>query len=107
MTSFETLPPSSKAPNPKEFIIAREIYEYACFMSVEVGEVEQFERNYQTLRFFYNEMKGVIPDSTKKNTILGLWLLYLLSQNKISEFHSEIESIPIEELSDPYITVPV
>lgn len=39
--------------------------------------------------------------------ILGLYLLYLLSYNKISEYHTEIELIPIEELSNVYISVPV
>lgn len=39
--------------------------------------------------------------------IVGLYLLYLLSYNKISEYHTEIELIPIEELSNVYISVPV
>ena len=36
--------------------------------------------------------------------ILGLWLLHLLSSNK---FHSELQAIPMEEHSDPYISIPV
>jgi 26S proteasome regulatory subunit N12 len=39
--------------------------------------------------------------------ILGLYLLYLLSYNKISEYHTEIELIPIHEQSNVYINVPV
>ena len=39
--------------------------------------------------------------------ILGLYLLYLLSYNKISEYHTEIELIPIEEQQNVYIRVPV
>jgi 26S proteasome regulatory subunit N12 len=39
--------------------------------------------------------------------ILGLYLLYLLSYNKISEYHTEIELIPIEEQGNVYIKVPV
>lgn len=39
--------------------------------------------------------------------ILGLYLLYLLSYNKISEYHTEIELIPIEEQSNVYISVPI
>jgi hypothetical protein len=43
-----------------------------------------------------NIFRGVIPDSQKRDAILGLYLLYLLSYNKISEYHTEIELIPIE-----------
>ena len=50
---------------------------------------------------------GVIPPSQKMYAILGLYLLYLLSYNKISEYHTEIELIPIEEQQNVYIRVPV
>ena len=52
-------------------------------------------------------MQGVLPESNKKNTIIGLWLLYLLSSNKISEFHSELESLSAQDLADPHIQVPI
>lgn len=52
-------------------------------------------------------ISGVIPASQKMYAILGLYLLYLLSYNKISEYHTEIELIPVEELTNVYIKVPV
>ena len=40
--------------------------------------------------------------------VLGLYLLYLLSYNKISEYHTEIELIPFEEQqNNVFIKVPV
>ena len=48
-----------------------------------------------------------LPESAKKNSVLGLYLLYLLSQNKISEFHVELQSIPPKDHSNIYINVPV
>ena len=51
--------------------------------------------------------RGVIPDSQKRDAVLGLYLLYLLSYNKISEYHTEIELIPIEAQQNVYINVPV
>lgn len=51
--------------------------------------------------------RGIIPDSQKMYAILGLYLLYLLSYNKISEYHTEIELIPIQEQGNVYINVPV
>jgi 26S proteasome regulatory subunit N12 len=59
------------------------------------------------LSFYYNELDTVLPVSTKKNSVLGLYLLYLLSQNKISEFHSVLQSIPTADHADLYINVPV
>jgi len=49
----------------------------------------------------------VIPPSQKMYAVLGLYLLYLLSFNKISEYHTEIELVPIEEQANVYIKVPV
>ena len=48
-----------------------------------------------------------MPESSKKNSVIGLYLLYLLSQNKISEFHVELQSIPRADHSNIYINVPV
>ena len=42
LTKLQTLPPSPVNPDPKECILAREIYEYACFMSIETENVEEF-----------------------------------------------------------------
>ena len=77
------------------------------FQSIEEQDIESFERNYETLNFYYNELDSVLPQSTKKNSVLGLYLLYLLSQNKISEFHSVLQSIPSSDHTDLYINVPV
>ena len=38
---------------------------------------------------------------------MSLHLLNLLSQNRISEFHTELELIPLEQLSNVYIEKPV
>ena len=46
LTFLNTLPPSTHQPDPKECILAREVYEYACFMSIEAEDVNEFERNF-------------------------------------------------------------
>jgi 26S proteasome regulatory subunit N12 len=84
-----------------------EIYEYAVFQSIEEKDIRGFQRNYTTLNFYYNELRDVLPESSKKNSVLGLYLLYLLSQNKISEFHVELQAIPSSDHSNIYINVPV
>lgn len=69
-------------PDPKECVLAREIYEYACFLSVEKRDIPEFERNICILRSYYDEFHGIIPPSSKKQSVIGLYLLYLLSLNK-------------------------
>ena len=61
-----------------------EIYEFATFLSVEKKNIEEFERNICVLRSYYDEFDSIIGKSQRKNAILGLYLLYLLSFNKIS-----------------------
>lgn len=81
LTNFENIPPCQQC-DPKECIIAREVYEYATFLSVEKKDIPEFERNICILRSYYDEFEGVIPPSQKKSAIVGLYLLYLLSFNK-------------------------
>lgn len=91
------------------------IYEFAVFQSIEEGDIEGFKRNYSTLNFYYNELRyflviisrDILPESSKKNSVIGLYLLYLLSQNEISEFHVELQSIPSADHNNIYINVPV
>ena len=90
MTFFENLPPCLDI-DQKECILAREAYEYATFLSVEKKDIEEFERNISILKSYYDDFKNVLPESQKKNAIIGLYLLYLLSYNKISQYHTEIE----------------
>ncbi|XP_026685927.1 26S proteasome non-ATPase regulatory subunit 8-like [Diaphorina citri] len=45
-----------------------------------------------------------VPESPYKNEMLGLNLLYLLSQNRVAEFHMELERIQYEDMvNDVYI----
>ena len=106
MTFFENLPPAKKI-DKKECILAREIYEHATLLSVEKEDIEAFERNFAVVKTYYDEFEGTLPDSTRKFAILGLYLLYLLSFNKISEYHTEIELIPFNQLDNVFIKVPM
>ena len=103
---FENLPPSNPV-DMRECILAREVYEYATFLSVEKQDIEGFERNFTVVKTYYDEFSTILPESQKKYSVLGLYLLYLLSFNKISEYHTEIELIPFEEMNNVFIKVPV
>ena len=106
LTFFENLPPSLNV-DMKECALAREVYEYSTFLAVEKEDIEAFERNFTIVKTYYDEFEKILPPSQKKYSILGLYLLYLLSFNKISEYHTEIELIPFQELNNVYIKVPI
>ena len=62
LTFFENLPPSTTV-DKRECILAREVYEYATFLAVEKEDIEQFERNFNVVRTYYDEFDGVLPES--------------------------------------------
>ena len=93
LTNFDQLPPATKV-NMQQCILAREVYEYATLIAVEKEDIPAFERNFTVLKTYYDEFSSILPESQKKYSILGLYLLYLLSFNKIAEYHTEIEMIP-------------
>jgi len=62
LCEFENIP-SCLEISKKECILAREVYEYATFMSVEKKDIEEFERNIGVLKSYYEEFDGVIPKS--------------------------------------------
>jgi hypothetical protein len=62
LTFFENLPPSSPV-DMRECILAREVYEYATFLAVEKEDIELFERNFTTVKTYYDEFEGILPPS--------------------------------------------
>ena len=49
-----------------------------------------------------------LPESAFRHQLLGLNLLFLLSQNRVAEFHTELERLPARDIqSNVYIRHPV
>ncbi len=94
LCEFDNIPPCLEADKAecalarkwpfviKLVFISGQAYECATMLSVEKKDIEEFERNIAVLKCYYDDFKGVIPDSEKKNACIGLYLLYLLSFNK-------------------------
>lgn len=55
MLDFKSLPPCQDKPDPKECVLAREVFEYAAFQAIEKEEVEQFQGYVNLLKFYYEE----------------------------------------------------
>ncbi|KAJ6825411.1 26S proteasome non-ATPase regulatory subunit 8-like protein A [Iris pallida] len=105
LTKFPSLPPSfQKTPNAvQELTLARDIYEHAVVLSVKTEDQEAFERDFFQLKPYYTDTCGVISPSPQEYPILGLNLLRLLVQNRIAEFHTELELLPAAALENPCI----
>lgn len=53
-------------------------------------------------------LRDELPESAYKHQLLGLNLLFLLSQNRVAEFHTELERLPSKEIqTNVYIKHPV
>ena len=85
-------------------LVVREILEIGAQLSVEVRDVAAFERYMAYLKTYYMDYSKDMPESAKMYELLGLNLLRLLAQNRLVEFHTELELLPASALlQNPYI----
>lgn len=100
---FSSLNPAAASPAEQE--LAREMLELACYLSIRRKEMTAFERNVAQLKMYYSENKATAAAS--KYPILGLYLLHLLASDRIGEFHTELELIPVEDHNNQSIRQPI
>ncbi|KAI0092600.1 SAC3/GANP/Nin1/mts3/eIF-3 p25 family-domain-containing protein [Irpex rosettiformis] len=96
--------------NPQDLSIAREILEIGAFWSIRTKDIPSFDRYFSQLQTFYNDYSSVLPPSPREFPIRGLNLIRLLTQNRIAEFHTTLESLPLPAdsfASNPYISHPI
>merc|ERR1719231_1904579 len=112
MLDFTSLPPASVGPSPsptqqQELVLAREVLEQGALLSIKTMDIPAFERYVAQLKIYYSDCATALPPSQRQYPILGLNLLRLLAQNRIAEFHTELELIPPElQHSNIYIKYP-
>ena len=111
MLNFTSLPPATvQKPSEaqlQELLLAREVLEHGALLSVKTMDIPAFERYVAQLKIYYSDCAATLPASQRQFPILGLNLLRLLAQNRIAEFHTELELIPPElQASNVYIKYP-
>jgi hypothetical protein len=79
------------------------VLELAVYLSIKQGDEAAFERNYSQLRVYYSDARGLLAPSGQEAALSGLNLLRLLVQNRIAEFHTELEVVPPEVLQRPEV----
>ncbi|VFQ87368.1 unnamed protein product [Cuscuta campestris] len=104
LTEFKSLPPVfGETPNAvQELTIARDIYEHAVILALKMEDQDAFERDFFQLKPYYTDARK-LPQSPQEYPILGLNLLRLLVQNRIAEFHTELELLSSNALENPCI----
>ncbi|KAH9049019.1 proteasome 26S subunit [Lactarius hengduanensis] len=90
--------------SPRDLVIAREILEIGAFWSIRTRDVPSFDRYFSQLQ------TTILPPSEREFPIRGLNLIRLLIQNRIADFHTTLESLPLpadELVANPFIRHPV
>lgn len=78
--------------------------------SIRTRDIPSFERHFAQLSTFYTDYSSQLPPSSRASSILGLNLIRLLTQNRIADFHTTLEALPLPpaaRASDPFISHPV
>jgi len=110
MTQFQLIPPFSlpEATVKKQLLLARETLELATYVSVSNSDEAAFERHINQVKTYYQDFSDILPASERKSPITGLYLLFLLGQNRIADFHSQVELISASEREkNVYISFPI
>ncbi|XP_059171363.1 26S proteasome non-ATPase regulatory subunit 8-like [Physella acuta] len=108
LTQVAFLPTTEASVTKQELLIARDILEIGAQWAIAKKDIPAFERYMAQLKCYYMDYKDDLPESAFKYQLLGLNLLCLLSQNRLAEFHTELERLPVKEIQNNiYIKHPV
>jgi len=107
MTKFAFIAPAQLIIGEinREIFLARQILEYATLLNLKLGDSAAFERSITQLKTYYSDYGTYLPESPHRYPILGVYLLHLLAENRIGEFHTELELI--QDHSNRYIKFPI
>jgi len=108
LTNLIFLPTSNVTASKQELLLARDVLEIGVQWAIEANNIPAFERYMAQLKCYYFDYQNQLEESTYKYQVLGLNLLFLLSQNRVAEFHTELELLPAEHIqNDVYIRHPL
>jgi len=89
-----------------ELKLAMDGLEMGATASISSKNFDLFERVFQQLKQFYAS-KELKKQSTNRQYLQGLYLMYLLVKNKPETFHTEIEQLEFEDLENKFIKLPI
>jgi len=95
--------PPSPVQNPSELSAIRGAYELLLQAFIKSQNISGIQQCFDMLKTLYYDYSPVIGASERFFEVMGLYLTYLLSFNKIEEFHCELEAIPFEQRQNSFI----
>jgi 26S proteasome regulatory subunit N12 len=96
--------PSTPSPST---VLAATALELGVLLSVASDDFDAFSRNISQLKPHYALLSMTGEQTSRKCHVLGLNLMHLLVENRLSEFHAELELLSEEEASNPYVSFPI
>jgi len=90
--------------SPSHTQVAVEGMEIGILMMAEDGDLDSFARNVAQIKPLYASLGKM---TARKCHILGLNLMNLLVDNRLSEFHAELELLTEEESKNVFVTFPI
>lgn len=108
LTELQFIPTAGASPALQDLVIARDVLEIGAQWSIAKKDIPSFARYMSQLKCYYFDYSGILPESPYLYQLLGLNLMSLLAQNRLAEFHTELELLPAKELyENVYIKCPV
>jgi len=97
--------------NTPEYIqLSQSILELGVLLSIVDEDLSAFACNVAQIKIYYSNASSsstTTTDNNMKCKVLGLNLMYLLVENRLSEFHAELELLSEVEASTPYVSFPI
>lgn len=108
MFQFQTLPPFAPQANIdiEEYKLSLAFLEREMDFHLCNKDTKSFQQTFKKIKQFYFDFIPILGKSERRLYFIGLYLLHLLVNNKLTEFSTELEIIPIEDLNNHYINIP-
>jgi len=91
-------------PNTIEYTqLSLSILELGALLSIVDEDLTAFARNVAQIKIYYSNAAAT-GTNTMKCKVVGLNLMYLLVENRLSEFHAELELLTDTEASNPFVS---
>lgn len=84
-----------------------EALELGVLLNVAAGDLDGFARNFAQLQPLYADTELFAKQSQRKCLLLGLNLMCLLVENRLSEFHAEMELFTKQEAANVFVSFPI
>jgi len=95
-------------PSHEATLVACQALELGVLLTIMDGDFDAFGRNIAQLKPYYNAAAASGTATTpRKCHVLGLNLMHLLVDNRLSEFHAELELLTEQEASNALISFPI